>query len=40
MDGNTYKWGTLNGKPRFITKCHMSDNKSIEAIYDYNRTSF
>ena len=40
MDGNTYRWDTLNGKPRFTTKWHMSANESIETIYDWNGTYF
>jgi hypothetical protein len=40
MDGNSYRWGTLNGKPRFTTQWHMSANESIETIYDWNGTSF
>ena len=40
MEGNGYKWGTINGTARFRSNWHMSASQSYENIYDWNGTNF
>ncbi len=40
MWGNSYRHGTLNGKPRFIASAHMSAASAIETEYVWNGTIF
>jgi hypothetical protein len=40
LGGSSYKYGTLNGKARFITLWHVSSEKVIEIIYDWDSNIF
>ena len=40
MWGNSYRHGTLNGKPRFIASAHMSAASAVETEYVWNGTVF
>lgn len=40
MEGNSYKWGTFNGKARFTTSWHMSSTDAIETVYGWNGSRF
>jgi len=40
MWGNSYKYGTLNGKPRFIASAHMSAASAIETEYVWDGSRF
>lgn len=40
MEGNGFKWGTVNGRSRFTTGWHMSASQAYENIYDWDGKMF
>lgn len=40
LEGNGYRWGTVNGVARFYSSSHWSAFESLDSVYDWNGTVF